>query len=383
MREGWEEVDFLNSIEKTINTNKVSKKSFLVEGTYPIISQEKNLINGYWNNSNDVFEVSKAVILFGDHTKIIKYIDFDFVLGADGVKILLPKKNLESKFFYYQLKSFSIQNLGYARHYRLLKEFKIVIPPLPEQKQIVKTLDLAFKQIDQAKANIEKNIANAKELFASKLNEVFSQRGEGWEEKKLEELSPHKNAIVSGPFGSNLKVSDYRDSGVPIIRLQNVGKGRFIEKDIKYIEEEKAEELKSHSFVTGDIVLAKLGIPIGKTCIIPESFSDGIILADIVRIRPDRRIVNYNFLEYFLNTSLSVSQLTKNISGATRPRVNLSNVRSIIVPLPPIIVQNDIVIKITKLENNIITLETAYQQNLNNLEELKKSILEKAFKGEL
>jgi len=176
-----------------------------------------------------------------------------------------------------------------------VKNFQIPVPPLPEQKQIVKTLDLAFKQIDQAKANMEKNLANAKELFASKLNEVFSQRGEGWEEKKLEELSPHKNAIVSVPFGSNLKVSDYRDSGVPIIRLQNVGKGRFIEKDIKYIEEEKAEELKSHSFVTGDIVLAKLGIPIGKTCIIPESFSDGIILADIVRIRPDRRIVNYNF----------------------------------------------------------------------------------------
>jgi len=202
---------------------------------------------------------------------------------------------------------------------------------------------------------------------------------EGWKEKKLEELADEKKAIVSGPFGSNLKVSDYRDSGVPIIRLQNVGKGYFIEKDIKYIEEEKAEELKSHSFVTGDIVLAKLGIPIGKTCIIPDSFSDGIILADIVRIRPDRKRVSYKFLEYFLNTDLSVSQLTKNISGATRPRVNLSNVRSIIVPIPPLKEQKQIVSTLNKAFKQIDQAKANLEQNLHNAKELFQSKLNEVF----
>jgi len=254
---------------------------------------------------------------------------------------------------------------------------------IDEQKQIVEILDTAFEALEKAKINLEKNLKNTKELFDSKLNEIFSQKGEGWEERKLEDLSDSKKAIVSGPFGSNLKVADYRDSGVPILRLQNVGKGKFIEKDIKYIEKEKAEELKSHSFVVGDIVLAKLGIPIGKTCIIPETFEDGIILADIVRIRPDKKIVNYKYLEYFLNTNLSVSQLTKEISGATRPRVNLSNVRNIVAPILSLKVQNNIVEEINILENKTKQLEQKYQQKLDNLEELKKSLLQKAFSGEL
>ncbi|KAB7886579.1 restriction endonuclease subunit S, partial [Poseidonibacter ostreae] len=123
--------------------------------------------------------------------------------------------------------------------------------------------------------------------------------------------------------------------------------------------------------------------PIGKTCIIPETFEDGIILADIVRIRPDKKIVNYKYLEYFLNTNLSVSQLTKEISGATRPRVNLSNVRNIVAPILSLKVQNNIVEEINILENKTKQLEQKYQQKLDNLEELKKSLLQKAFSGEL
>ncbi|MGB5917569.1 restriction endonuclease subunit S [Arcobacter sp.] len=312
----------------------------------------------------------------------------------DGWLVLrnIEKANLERDFLYYilcspnifeQFNSLASGSTVRNLNIRLVSSVKIPIPPIEEQKQIVEILDKAFKSIEKAKTNIEKNIQNSKELFQSRLTEIFSQKNDDWEEKKLEELANDKKAIVSGPFGSNLKVADYRDSGVPIIRLQNVGKGYFIEKDIKYIDKEKAEELKSHSFVVGDIVLAKLGIPIGKTCIIPETFNDGIILADIVRIRPDKKRVNYKFLEYFLNTDLSVSQLTKNISGATRPRVNLSNVRNIVVPIPSFETQNKLVFEIDKLSEQTKQLENQYKQKLNNLEELKKSILQKAFSGEL
>ena len=79
--------------------------------------------------------------------------------------------------------------------------------------------------------------------------------------------------------------------------MQNIGKGYFIDKSIKFITEEKAQELRYHSFESGDIALAKLGIPIGKTCIIPAHFKSGIITADIVRIRPDKNVANYKFLE--------------------------------------------------------------------------------------
>jgi type I restriction enzyme S subunit len=199
---------------------------------------------------------------------------------------------------------------------------------------------------------------------------------QGWEIKKLGELSKKKDAVVSGPFGSNLKVSDYKSEGVPILRLQNIGKGYFIDKDIKYIDTEKAEELKYHSFISGDIALAKLGIPIGKTCIIPEFLKSGIITADIVRIRPDTKIVDYNFLEYYLNTDLSVSQLTGNISGATRPRVNLSDVRDIEISLPPLPEQQRIVSILDEAFAAIAKAKENAERNLRNAGEVFESYLQ-------
>ena len=207
---------------------------------------------------------------------------------------------------------------------------------------------------------------------------------DGWKLTTLGELSKNKDAIVSGPFGSNLKVSDYKQSGIPILRLQNIGKGYFIDKDIKYVSKEKAEELKYHSFITGDIALAKLGIPVGKTCIIPDTFPKGIIVADVVRIRLDKDIVDYKFLEYFLNTDLSVSQLTGNISGATRPRVNLSDVRDIELYLPRLNEQKRIVEILDKAFAAIDKAKANVEKNLQNAKELFESFLQNVFenKGE-
>jgi type I restriction enzyme S subunit len=202
-----------------------------------------------------------------------------------------------------------------------------------------------------------------------------------WERKKLGELSKKKDAVVSGPFGSNLKVSDYKLEGIPILRLQNIGKGFFIDKDIKFINEAKAEELKYHSFLSGDIALAKLGIPIGKTCIIPNHYKSGIITADIVRIRPDKNVINYNFLEYFLNTDLSVNQLTGNISGATRPRVNLSDIRNIEIPLPPLPEQQRIVAILDEAFTAIAKAKANAEQNLKNAKELFESYLQGVFEN--
>jgi len=200
-----------------------------------------------------------------------------------------------------------------------------------------------------------------------------------WQTKKLSELSKRKNAVVSGPFGSNLKVSDYINEGVPILRLQNIGKGFFINKDIKYISKIKAEELKYHSFISGDIALAKLGIPIGKTCIIPNNITSGIITADIVRIRPDKNTINYNFLEYVLNADISVNQLIKNISGATRPRVNLSEVRNLQIPLPPLTEQHRIVKILDEVFADVAKAKENAEKNLRNAKELFESYLQSVF----
>jgi type I restriction enzyme S subunit len=205
-KEGWKAKFFEECIESVKYTRKIQRKDFLNDGRFPIVSQEAEFTNGYWNDEADVFKVSTPVVIFGDHTQALKYVDFDFVLGADGVKILPPRDFLFPKFFFYQLLATSFTTLGYARHYRLLKELKIIYPPLPEQRRIVALLDEAFAGLATAKTNVERNLQSARAIFESHLQAVFRQRGEGWAEKKLEEIGRTQT-------GSTPKTSDNSNYG--------------------------------------------------------------------------------------------------------------------------------------------------------------------------
>lgn len=151
----WEMVELTTQLQPITYTNKILKSDFLQKGKYPIIDQSENFIAGYWNNEQDLFRVNKPVVVFGDHTRIFKFIDFDFVIGADGIKILLPNEKWNSKFFFYLLNSLEIKNLGYSRHFKELKTKKIPLPPLEVQEEIVKELDSYQAVIDGAQKVVD------------------------------------------------------------------------------------------------------------------------------------------------------------------------------------------------------------------------------------
>ena len=180
MKAGWGKIPFDKSIEKVKYTTKIATCDYCEEGRYPIISQESEYINGYWNNAEDVFKISKPVVIFGEHTIIFKYIDFDFVLGADGVKILQPIDDINAKFFKFYLEFCDIPSLGYSRHYKLLKELEIPIPPLSEQEQIVSELDLISGVIEKKKQQLKELDSLAQSVFYEMFgNPVENEKG--WE----------------------------------------------------------------------------------------------------------------------------------------------------------------------------------------------------------
>jgi type I restriction enzyme S subunit len=399
---GWE-IKRLGDIAIVSSGNSApQKKEFFDNGCFPFFrtSDVGKIRKGFISSCVDYLNQDgikglklhkKGTILF-PKSGASTFLNHRVLLEIDGYvsSHLATIKGINSisddRYLLYFLTTFDARNLMQDIAYPSLKTsdiglISIPLPPLPEQQRIVAILDDAFAKIEKAKANAEQNLKNAKELFESYLQRVFENGI--WDEKKILDLCDGKENIVGGPFGSNLKVEHYKSSGIPILRLQNIGKGYFIEKDIKYVSKEKAKELEYHSFQSGDLALAKLGIPIGKTCIIPDDFEFGIVVADVVRIRPNKKKVDYNFLNYFLNTNLSVSQLTGNISGATRPRVNLDDVRNIVIKLPSIKEQETIVQKLNALSTETKKLEAIYDQKINDLEELKKSVLQKAFNGEL
>jgi len=251
MKKGWEVRDFKDCLQKIKSTKKIPKKRFLAEGKYPIVSQEYDYINGFWNKSEDVLKVEKPIVVFGDHTKIVKYIDFDFVKGADGIVTLLPIEEIDSKFFAYQLQNIKLQDLGYARHYRLLKEKEIIFPNLKEQKAIIAKLDQAFKAIDQAKANIEQNMLNAEELFQSQLNQIFSKTGDKWREKKLKILAE----IISGQSPKS-KFYNVEGVGLPFYQGKKEFTDEFISQPSKWTSKVTKVALK-------DDILMSVRAPVG------------------------------------------------------------------------------------------------------------------------
>jgi len=177
-KEGWLTQN-IKDLHKTLSPPaKILARKYLTVGQYPIVSQDEKKINGYWDKREDLVHIgSSAVVCFGDHTKTVKYIDFDFVQGADGLKILLPNKEIEPRFFYYGLLNTHFRDLGYARHYKLLKNESLSFPEkLEVQKRIVEILDSAFEKIDAVKRNANTTLQYCLELKQQILSKAF--RGE-------------------------------------------------------------------------------------------------------------------------------------------------------------------------------------------------------------
>ncbi|MBT3145100.1 restriction endonuclease subunit S [Neptunomonas phycophila] len=208
------------------------------------------------------------------------------------------------------------------------------------------------------------------------MEQVLYSLPDGWEWQTLSETTLNAKAdIVDGPFGSNLKASEYVNEGVPILRLQNVDRLSFINKNIQFITKEKAEQLSRHSYKVGDIVITKLGAPLGKACIVPDDFEDGRIVADIVRARINEDAFDKRYICYAINSSVCVKQLESQTKGATRPRVNLSHMRGLILPVAPIAEQKRIVEKLDALLTRIDTAIEHLQESVTLVDALLKSSL--------
>ncbi|MEC4686613.1 MAG: restriction endonuclease subunit S [Nitrospirota bacterium] len=245
-----------------------------------------------------------------------------------------------------------------------IEAIEIPIPPLPEQKRIVKILDKAFKAIDKAKENAEKNFANAKELFESYLNGIFSNPGKDWEEKRLGDVCK----VIAGqsPEGKY-----YNKSGVGLPFYQ--GKRDFMEKIIgnptTWTSVTTKEALK-------DDILMSVRAPVG-----PVNFSIQKICIGrgLAAIRAGDEI-DKEFL--FQSLIKHENEITGN-EGAVFNSINKAQIEAIQIPIPPLPEQKRIVSKLDAFSAETNRLVKIYQQKITVLKELKESILQKAFKGEL
>ena len=296
-----------------------------------------------------------------------------------------PSNKLDSKFLENYMKSVTFLNYLNAEvkgvaiknvaSVKDLKQIPILLPPLTEQQAIVEKLDFAFDAIEKAKANIEKNIENAKELFQSKLNEIFSQKGEGnkkWVFKKLSDIFDVRDGTHDSP--------KYQESGFALVTSKNLKKGKITLDKIKFICEKDYININKRSNVSkGDILFAMIGT-IGNPVVIMEE--PDFAIKNVALIKSNKENNSY-FFSYYLDLEMVIKKMQDESKGTTQRFVSLGYMRNFEVPCPKIEIQNKIVKQIDLLSEQTNLLQEKYKQKLANLEELKKSILEKAFKGEL
>ena len=261
-----------------------------------------------------------------------------------------------------------------------MRSIKIPIPPLTEQQRIVSILDETFSSIEQAKENLQRNLQNAKELFQSELNSIFTNKGKGWEEKKLSDLFSIKHGFAfKGEFfsdkgdyvlltpGNFYEKGGYRDRG---------------DKQKYYIGDIPNDYILQNNDLLIAMTEQAAGL-LGSPLIVPESdtFLHNQRLG--LFIYNDGVKMNPKFLFHLFNTFRIRFLIHKSASGVKVRHTSPSKVLEINVNIPNLEIQQKIVQQLDKLSAETKRLEAMYQQKLDALEELKKSILQKAFSGEL
>ena len=329
-----------------------------------IVSAVGTLGKCYLVKKDDKFYIKDASVLWFEKTSNIesRYVDYAF------------KSDFILKQVFYKSMGATVGTLTISR----AKNIKIPIPPLPEQKRIVSILDRTFEAIDKAKANAEQNLKNAKELFESYLQGVFENKGNDWKDKKLGEvcvINPKKSEVNNLP--KNLLVS--------FLPMKDLG---IAQNQINPIITKQLSDVKGSYtyFRNEDVLLAKVTpcFENGKLGIAKNLKNEiGFGSSEYIVFRPKNKILS-EYIFYILSNPKFRNKGKELMFGAVGlKRLSKDYVQNFVAPLPSLDEQQQIVQKLDSLSTETKKLESIYQQKISNLEELKKSILQKAFAGEL
>ena len=315
-------------IDNTRKGRKILKENYHSRGKIPIIDQGKNQISGFSDEKVGIYK-EIPVIIFGDHTRIIKYVDCPFLLGADGVKILSVKTNkFITKYLYYALLNYYIPDTGYNRHFKWLKNFTVNVNSINEQKRIVITLDKIITMIDKKK----KQINLLEELVKSRFIEMFGdpiKNEKGWEVKKL-------GKIAECFIGITYKPEEISENGILVLRSGNIKNSKLNFENKLKID----KKINEKYFVKRNDILmcSRNGSAhlVGKVALINQNYKEVTFGAFMTVIRGEYSNYLYNYFksEYFRNSKILKKTTTIN-------QITKKELENISITLPPLSLQNE------------------------------------------
>ena len=368
-------VNFLEVVKDATSGNvKTKTRDYLDVGKYAIVDQGQDLIGGYSDDTNSLCGADLPVIIFGDHTKHLKFIDFPFCLGADGTKVLRPKAdNIDEKYLFYFLQSIQLEDAGYSRHYKFLKEVKIPLPPLPEQKRIAAILD----QADALRQKRKQALDHLNQLGQSIFYEMFGDPRINKRLFPIVELSELIRKDDKINYGV-VQPGDEFEGGVPLIRAADISASDFTIEKAKKINPE-IERKYSRSRLKGDEILIACVGSVGAACLANSTFKDANVARAVSRIPIDPSKADRNFIYEQVRTPAVQNYFTSEIRAVAQPTLNIKHIKETKIILPSLDEQSNF----SKAVSNLNVKKDLFLNAQYRSETLFSSLQQRAFRGEL
>ena len=391
MKIGWQKRK-LRDVCELINGRAYSKSELLSEGKYPVLRVGNFFTNNHWYYSDLELEDKK-------------YCDTDDLLYAwsasfgpriwQGGKVIfhyhiwkvVPDPLLIDQGFLFH---FFVWDTGQIKEDSgagttmihvskgSMEDRSIFLPPPSEQQRIVGLLDEAFAGIATAKANAEKNLQNVSAIFDSHLESAFTQRGDGWTERRLSEVA---ESISTGPFGTMLHKSDYVPNGIPLVNPMNIVGSRIVPSGKMMVNDETRNRLNTYVLKAGDVVVGRRG-ELGRCALVTNREAGWLCGTGSFFVRLSKTM-DGEFFVALLGSNKFKARLEASSVGTTMSSLNHGILNDLLLPVPSRADQRVIMSKIRKVQAEVEHLESIYQRKLAALDDLKKSLLHQAFSGQL
>ena len=392
MKNGWNPTK-LGEVCRLINGRAYKKPELLPDGKYPVLRVGNFFTNNHWYYSDLELDADKYCdtgdllyawsASFGPRIWTGEKVIFHYhIWKVEPNATLIDKRFLFLWFLWDTERIKEDQGTGTTMIHVAkgsMEDRDIAVPPLPEQRRIVGILDEAFDGIATAKANAEKNLQNARALFESHLNAVFTEAETKYSTKRLAGLCER---ITKGSSPKWQGISYVDKPGVLFVTSENVQENRVVVASPKYVEEKFNDKDKRSILRRGDVLTNLVGASIGRTAVFERDDIANINQAvGVITCIPD--LLHNYYLMFLFNSPFMKRHFHDNEVNNARANISLTFVKELEIPLPPAKGQEAIVAQIREFHEQSERLEAIYQRKLAALDELKKSLLHQAFRGEL
>lgn len=352
----------------------------------PVLTAGKSFILGKTNETDGVFD-QLPVIIFDDFTTATQFVNFRFKVKSSAMKILHINTDLViPKYIFYRLQIIQFDHSTHKRYWiQSYSKIKVLIPPLDEQFRIVARIEEFFSELDKAVDTLKTTKEQLAVYRQAVLKDAFDNAQAMCERfTPIEELLvTDRKGMSTGPFGTMLKKHEHKTTGVPMLGIENIDSGKFIDGNKIFVTPEKAAELKSFALKSGDIIISRSGT-VGELCVVPPRMEGALLSTNLMRVSLDcQKVLPEYFIYLFQSKGIVLDQVKELCKGSTRIFLNQTILKQIQFPIPNVHEQlqiiNTIESRLTFCDNIEKTVDTALAQ----ADAMRQSILKQAFEGKI